>query len=213
MNNPLAHQLTTAPEIIEAVASTPPTPVHPSSGKVDAFVAGVGTGGTISGVAKGIKDVHNPGCIVVGVDPVGHFLFLETVSLSLYVSLQVGSSLAPASLNETSKGHPYVVEGIGYDFWPDVLTREPGMIDEWVKTDDVDAFAAIQLLMRHEGTLVGGSSGSALAGALAWLRSESGREIAQTPGKNVVIILADGCVLQELSHSSLESGLTCVATG
>jgi cystathionine beta-synthase len=87
-----------------------------------------------------------------------------------------------------------VVEGIGYDFTPDVLTREPGMINEWVKTNDNDAFAAVQLLMRREGALVGGSSGSALVGALAWLRSERGREIGQTPGKNVVILLPDGCV-------------------
>jgi cystathionine beta-synthase len=83
VNNPLAHQLTTAPEIIEAVASTPPTPVHPSSGKVDVFVAGAGTGGTVSGVAKGIKKAHNPDCIVIGVDPVSHFLFLETVFAQL----------------------------------------------------------------------------------------------------------------------------------
>jgi cystathionine beta-synthase len=70
MNNPLAHELTTAPEIIEAVTATPPTPVHPSSGKVDMFVAGAGTGGTVSGVAKGIKKAHNSHCIIVGVDPV-----------------------------------------------------------------------------------------------------------------------------------------------
>jgi cystathionine beta-synthase len=113
----------------------------------------------------------------------------------LHTLPQVGSILArPASLNETGKGSLYVVEGIGYDFIPDVLTQEPGMIDAWVKTNDTDAFAAVQLLMRHEGVLVGGSSGSAFTGALAWLRSESGREIAQTPGKNVVILLPDGCV-------------------
>jgi len=70
MNNPLAHELTTAPEIIEAVTSTPSTQAHPSSGKVDVFVGGAGTGGTVSGVAMGIKKSHNPGCIVVGVDPV-----------------------------------------------------------------------------------------------------------------------------------------------
>jgi cystathionine beta-synthase len=70
INNPLAHELTTAPEIIEAVTSTPSTAVHPSSGKVDVVVASAGTGGTISGVAKGIKGTHNPDCIVVGVDPV-----------------------------------------------------------------------------------------------------------------------------------------------
>jgi cystathionine beta-synthase len=130
------------------------------------------------------------------------------------VSPQVGSALAlPASLNETGKGRPYVVEGVGYDFCPDVLTREPGMINEWVKTDDTDAFAAVQLLMRHEGALVGGSSGSALAGALAWLRSESGREISQTRGKNVVILLPDGCVRQELCHSSISSLVDMWATG
>ena len=82
--------------------------------------------------------------------------------------LQVGSALAlPESLNELGKGCPFVVEGIGHDFAPDVLTREPDMINEWVKTADSDAFAAVQLFMRHEGALVGGSSGSTLAGALA----------------------------------------------
>jgi cystathionine beta-synthase len=70
MNNPLVHELTTAPEIIEAVTSTPPSQVHPSSGKVDVFVAGAGTGGTVSGVARGIKKAHNSDCVVVGVDPV-----------------------------------------------------------------------------------------------------------------------------------------------
>ncbi|KAH9995537.1 pyridoxal phosphate-dependent enzyme beta subunit [Russula vinacea] len=174
MNNPLVHELTTAPEIIEAVTSTLPSQVHPSSGKVDAFVAGAGTGGTVSGVARGIKKAHNADCVVVGVDPVGSVLAL------------------PATLNEVGKGSPYVVEGIGYDFTPDVLTREPHMIDTWVKTNDTDSFAAVQLLMRHEAMLVGGSSGSALAGGLAWLRSDNGKEISQTPGKNVVIMLPDG---------------------
>lgn len=69
-NNPLAHELTTAPEIIAAVTSTPSTPAYPSSGKVDVVVAGAGTGGTITGVARGIKKAHNKDCIVVGVDPV-----------------------------------------------------------------------------------------------------------------------------------------------
>lgn len=124
---------------------------------------------------------------------VDHFL-VPRVDL-LHTLLQVGSVLAlPASLNEASKGSPYDVEGIGYDFIPDVLTREPEMIDTWIKTNDSDAFAAVKLLMRHEGVLVGGSSGSALTGALAWLRSESGREIAHAPEKNVVILLPDGCV-------------------
>ena len=176
------------------MTSTPPTLVHPSSGKVDVVVASAGTGGTISGVAKGIKKAHNPDCVVVGVDPVSRVLVRRN-DLGSHMFTQVGSILAqPAALNEAGKGCSYQVEGIGYDFIPDVLTQEPGMIDTWVKTDDKNAFAAVQMLMRHEGALVGGSSGSALAGALAWLRSERGREVAQTPGKNVVIMLPDGCV-------------------
>src|SRR6266851_8231911 len=94
INNPLAHELTTAPEIIAAVMSTPPTPVHPSSGKVDVFVASAGTGGTISGVAKGIKRAHNPDCIVVGVDPVCYLPPYPSFSVPLTHVLQVGSALA-----------------------------------------------------------------------------------------------------------------------
>jgi cystathionine beta-synthase len=86
------------------------------------------------------------------------------------------------------------VEGIGYDFVPDVLSREPGLIDSWIKTTDVESFAAVQELIRTEGTLVGGSCGSALAGAFAWLRSDEGRVVAQSAGKNVVVLLPDGCV-------------------
>lgn len=70
VNNPAAHELTTGPEIIEAVVSTPSTPEHPSSGKVDVFVAGAGTGGTISGISRAIKKAHNPDCTIVGIDPV-----------------------------------------------------------------------------------------------------------------------------------------------
>lgn len=176
------------------MTSTPSTLVHPSSGKVDVFVGGAGTGGTLSGVARGIKKAHNPDCVIVGVDPVRVDL-VTAVDFCLHALFQVGSLLAvPASLNETGKGCPYAVEGLGYDFAPDVLTREPGMIDTWVKTSDTDSFAGVQSLMRNEAMLVGGSSGSSLVGALAWLRSESGREISQTPGKNIVIMLPDGCV-------------------
>lgn len=72
VNNPLAHELTTGPEIIEAVISTPSTTDRPSSEKVDAFVAGAGTGGTITGVSRAIKKNHNKNCIVIGVDPVSN---------------------------------------------------------------------------------------------------------------------------------------------
>lgn len=88
----------------------------------------------------------------------------------------------------------YVVEGIGYDFVPDVLSRDPVDIDYWVKTSDEDAFHMVQKVMKTEGLLVGGSSGSALSGALAWLKTKQGQKIAQTEGLNVVILLADGYV-------------------
>ena len=70
VNNPLAHELTTGPEIVNAVTATPSTAAKPSSGKVDVFVAGAGTGGTITGISRAIKKKHNPKCTVVGVDPV-----------------------------------------------------------------------------------------------------------------------------------------------
>lgn len=70
INNPLAHEYTTGPEIIEAVVNTPSTQQRPSSGKVDALVAGAGTGGTVSGLSRAIKKSHNPQCVIVGVDPV-----------------------------------------------------------------------------------------------------------------------------------------------
>ena len=71
MNNPLAHELTTGPEIVDAVVATPSTESKPSSGLVDVMVAGAGTGGTITGISRAIKKTHNSKCAVVGVDPVG----------------------------------------------------------------------------------------------------------------------------------------------
>jgi len=170
--NPLAHELTTGPEIIEAVVSTPSTPQTPSSGKVDVFIAGAGTGGTITGAARAIKKNHNPGCIIVGLDPKGSILAV------------------PTSLNEADAGKSYVVEGIGYDFVPDVLNRSE--VDVWLKTSDDESFEAVRLLMRSEGLLVGGSSGTALAGALRWLKTPEGQVVADKPGKNVVVLLPDG---------------------
>jgi cystathionine beta-synthase len=98
----------------------------------------------------------------------------------------------PSTLNDTDSGISYVVEGIGYDFIPEVLSRVDGDIDSWVKTTDVDSFAAARMLMRNEGLLIGGSSGAALAGALAWLRSAQGKPIAEKEGANVVVVLSDG---------------------
>ncbi|KAJ7247654.1 tryptophan synthase beta subunit-like PLP-dependent enzyme [Mycena haematopus] len=173
VNNPLIHELTTGPEIIDAVVSTPSTPTRPSSGKVDVVVAGAGTGGTITGVSRAMK-AHNKECIIVGADPKGSIL------------------AEPASLNTADHGASYIVEGIGYDFVPDVLSRDPGVVDAWVKTDDDESFAAVRVLMRSEGLLVGGSSGSAMSGAEKWFKTEAGQRVAQTEGLNVVLIFADG---------------------
>jgi cystathionine beta-synthase len=98
----------------------------------------------------------------------------------------------PPTVNDEGAGDMYIVEGIGYDFVPDVLTRESGDIDYWVKTGDEEAFDAVQQLMRKEGLLVGGSSGSSLGGTLKWFKTEAGKKVAQTQGKNVVIVLPDG---------------------
>jgi cystathionine beta-synthase len=70
INNPLIHELSTGPEIIEAVVATPSTAARPSTGRVDMVVCGAGTGGTVTGVSRAVKKMHNQDCIVVGVDPV-----------------------------------------------------------------------------------------------------------------------------------------------
>jgi len=94
--------------------------------------------------------------------------------------------------DKADAGVPYVIEGIGYDFVPDVLSRGPETVDHWVKTSDAEAYAAVKLLMKREGLLVGGSSGSSLSGALAWLRTDVGKKTADTEGLNVVVLLPDG---------------------
>jgi len=172
VNNPLAHEYTTGPEIIEAVTSTCASSSRPSSGKVDVFVGGAGTGGTVTGISRAIKKTHNAEAIIVAIDPKGSILAV------------------PEALNGENRGGFYVVEGIGYDFVPDVLSRAD--IDSWIKTGDNEAFAAARLLMREEGLLVGGSSGSALAGALKWLKSDDGKQIGLAEGANVVVLLPDG---------------------
>ncbi|KAI0047794.1 cystathionine beta-synthase [Auriscalpium vulgare] len=175
VNNPLAHELTTGPEIIDAVIASSKTSSRPSSGKVDVFVGPAGTGGTLTGVAHALKKVHNPAAVVVAVDVKGSLLAL------------------PESLNTPYAGMTYLIEGVGYDETPATLTREPGWIDTWVKTGDDDAFPALTQLLRREGLLVGGSSGSSLAGALQWLRdTEEGRAVAGREGANVVVLLPDG---------------------
>ena len=126
-------------------------------GKIDAIVMTAGTGGTISGVARVIKR-EIPTCVVVGVDPEGSIL------------------AGPSEIKS------YKVEGIGYDFIPDVLDRS--LVDRWIKSNDKDSFRIARQLIRQEGLLVGGSSGSAV-----WAALQVAKELGA--GKRVVVILPD----------------------
>jgi len=128
-DNPQAHYLTTGPEIWED-----------SDGRVQVFVAGMGTGGTISGAGRYLKE-KNPEIVVVGADPEGSILSGDTP-------------------------RPYKVEGIGEDFIPKTFDRR--VVDEMVRVSDNDSFNTARRLAREEGLLVGGSSGTALFAALEY---------------------------------------------
>ncbi|MBV8382620.1 MAG: cystathionine beta-synthase [Planctomycetaceae bacterium] len=129
--NPEVHYRTTGPEIWKQ-----------TGGRITAFVAGVGTGGTISGVGRYLKE-QNPAIRVIGADPEGSVL----------------SGDAP---------RPWKVEGIGEDFVPKTLNGQ--MVDEWVRVGDGESFHTARALARREGILAGGSSGTAVAAALRYAR-------------------------------------------
>src|SRR5271163_3062393 len=136
--NPEIHYRTTGPEIWEQ-----------TGGKVTAFVAGVGTGGTISGVGRYLKE-RNPDVKVVGADPEGSVL----------------SGDAPK---------PWKVEGIGEDFMPKTLNGQ--VVDDWVRVGDEESFRTARELARREGVLVGGSSGTAVAAALRYARRLTAEDV------------------------------------
>lgn len=134
-------------------------------GKVDMLVAGAGTGGTISGVAKRLKE-YNPDLIVVGVDPQGSIL------------------AQPENLNDVKRLEPYQVEGIGYDFIPEALDRN--LMDHWIKSNDTDSLVMMRRLIRDEGLLCGGSCGAAVSCAVEAVKTYKLNE-----DQRCVIILAD----------------------
>ena len=126
MENPAAHERTTGPELWDQ-----------TEGRITHFVASVGTGGTISGVARVLKQ-RNPAIQVIGADPEGSVLSGDTA-------------------------RPYLTEGVGEDFLPG--TYDPSVIDRWVRVSDRDAFAMARRLTREEGILSGGSCGTAMVAA------------------------------------------------
>ncbi|CAF0707871.1 unnamed protein product [Brachionus calyciflorus] len=152
--NPIAHYDGTAEEIINQL-----------NGKVDLIVSAAGTGGTICGIARKIKE-KCPDCKVIGVDPVGSILAL------------------PDQMNEFSGPGFYEVEGIGYDFIPTVLDRFH--VDAWFKSIDKESFKLSRQLIKREGILCGGSSGSSTYCAIEAIKKYGLKE-----GQNAVIILPD----------------------
>ncbi len=150
--NPLTHEETTGPEIWED-----------TDGTVTHFVAGLGTGGTVTGVGRYLKE-RKPSVKVVGVDPVG----------SLYLEYFRTGNLGPA--------HTYKVEGIGEDFLP--TTIDFAVVDEVVQVTDKESFLMARRLAREEGIFAGGSGGSALEGALRYARDLG-------PDDLVVVLLPD----------------------
>jgi cystathionine beta-synthase len=145
--NPEAHYLSTGPELWRQ-----------SGGQITHFVAGVGTGGTITGSARYLKE-RNPDIEVIGADPEG----------SIYSGEEV---------------RPYLVEGVGEDFWPESF--DPSVVDRYIRVPDRDSFITARRLAESEGILTGGSAGLAMFAAL-----EVAKEI-DDPGAMVAVILPDG---------------------
>ena len=146
LNNPLSHYETTGPEIWRQ-----------TDGRITHFVAGLGTGGTISGAGRYLKEVSDGRVRVVGADPEG-------------------------SVYSGGTGRPYLVEGVGEDFWPQTYDRD--ICDEIVAVSDADSFTLTRRLAREEGLLVGGSCGMAAQAAL---------RVAERAGPDdvVVVLLPD----------------------
>jgi cystathionine beta-synthase len=161
--NPQAHYDTTGPELWRQL-----------DGKIDAFVAGMGTGGTISGIGRYLKE-RNPAVKIVGVDPVG----------SLYYDYFKTGRVPPDVLKV------YKTEGIGEDFLP--TTMDFSVVDDVVQVDDRDAMLMTRQLARREGICGGSSSGAAVHGAIKWARE------ANLPEGAIVVVLIPDTGMRALS--------------
>ena len=151
--NPAAHEATTGPEIWAQ-----------TEGRISHFVASAGTGGTISGVGRYLKQ-QRPDLVVVGADPEGSVLSGDTA-------------------------RPYLTEGVGEDFMPG--THDPSVVDRWVRVSDREAFAMARRITREEGILAGESCGTAVVAALDEARRIMLHEPATAAERVIVVILPDG---------------------
>jgi cystathionine beta-synthase len=133
-NNPRSHYESTGPEIWRQ-----------TKGRVTHFVAGAGTGGTITGVGRYLKE-QNPNIKIIAADPEG-------------------------SVYSGGAGRPYLTEGVGEDFWPS--NYDPSIVDEVIAVSDADAFEMARMVTQREGILIGGSGGTAVAAALRVARAQS----------------------------------------
>jgi cystathionine beta-synthase len=145
-NNPLSHYHSTGPELWEQTDE-----------RITAFVAGIGTGGTISGTGRYLKEVSGGRVRVIGADPEG-------------------------SVYSGGTGRPYLVEGVGEDFWPECY--DPDLTDEVIGVSDRDSFVMTRRLAREEGLLVGGSCGMAVVAALRYAEQLTADDV-------VVVLLPD----------------------
>jgi cystathionine beta-synthase len=160
--NPEAHYLSSGPEVW-----------NQTGGEFEVFCAGMGTGGTLSGIGKFLRE-KKPGIKIVGIDPVG----------SLYYDF--------VKQGRVTKSFAYKVEGIGEDFFPSTMNLK--ILDDIVRVDDKECFLMTRDLTRCEGLFVGGSGGAAVAGAVKyarWMMEHGQHKVGDRPAR-ILVFLADG---------------------